>query len=108
MLNIFVLLNIDALSKPRVEIAPPNLPPHARYYNAKKVDYLWFECINHSYILPTEKDPFWASTKKEYEKRMNLLTQCVKKYRSNNLENRKCRNLNQKLFQKSSYTNKTF
>ena len=30
MLNIFVLFNIDALSKPRVEIAPPNLPPCAQ------------------------------------------------------------------------------
>ena len=108
MLNIFVLFNIDALSKPRVEIAPPNLPPCAQYYDAKVVDYLWFECINHSYILPREKDPFWASTRKEYEKRMDLLTRCVNKYKRENLPNRKCRNLNQRLFQKSSYYKQNF
>ena len=108
MLNILLLLNIDTLSKPRVKIAPPSLPPGAKYFQAKFVDELWFDCINHSCNLEREKDPFWASSREDYENRMRLLTQRVRKYKTKNLENRKCRNLNQKLFEKSSYYKQNF
>ena len=58
--------------------------------------------------MEREKDPFWAGDKKDYINWMTNLTRCVRNYKRDKVQSRKCRELDQKLFQESSYYQQNF